>query len=406
VLQVLHPLEVGDDDAAGVGEDVRHHQHAVRREDLVRARRRRAVRPLHDDAAPQQVRVARVQHAVERRGDERVALEREQLLGRDAARPLEGRQGAARREVRVERVRVEAAVGGDRARRILHADDPRAEILRGARGPRADVAEPLHDDPHAVDGDPEPLSGLGQHHDDPAARRRLAPVRAAERDRLAGDRGGREPVQLPVLVHDPRHHLRVGVDVGRGDVALRPEQVVRLVDELAGDLLELVAREQARVAVDAALRAAERHADDRGLPRHQLREGADLVEVDLGVESQAALVRAARAVVLDAVARERVDAPVRQPDGDLHAELAVGAAQDLADVGRDAETVRRDAEPVLDRLDRRDLRGPRNAGRRRWARACRRVVRSLLAHGARSCHGARRQAAVADRAGAPDRRRA
>ena len=76
--------------------------------------------------------------------------------------------------------------------------------------------------------------------------------------------------------------------------------------------IELVAR-----AVDAALRAAVGDAHDRGLPGHQHRQRAHLVEVDVGVVAQAALVRAAGAVVLHAVTLEDVDLAVREAHGDL-----------------------------------------------------------------------------------------
>jgi hypothetical protein len=48
-----------------------------------------------------------------------------------------------------------------------------------------------------------------------------------------------------------------------------PMTFVDLVDERAGDLLDLVALELRAGRVDPALRAAEWHAGDRGLPRHQ-----------------------------------------------------------------------------------------------------------------------------------------
>ena len=79
--------------------------------------------------------------------------------------------------------------------------------------------------------------------------------------------------------------------------------------------------------VDAALRAAERHPGDRGLPGHQGGQRADLVEVDLGVVADAALVRAPGAVVLDAVARVDVDLAVRELDRDLHLDLPVGGPE-------------------------------------------------------------------------------
>jgi hypothetical protein len=48
VLQVLHPLEIGDDPAASVGVHVGDHKHAVAMQDLVRGGRRRIVGALDD----------------------------------------------------------------------------------------------------------------------------------------------------------------------------------------------------------------------------------------------------------------------------------------------------------------------------------------------------------------------
>src|SRR5436189_6071111 len=66
LLEALHPFEVGDHDAAGVGEDVRKDDDALVLEDLVRARRDRAVRPLDDDLRLHLVGVLRRDHLLER----------------------------------------------------------------------------------------------------------------------------------------------------------------------------------------------------------------------------------------------------------------------------------------------------------------------------------------------------
>ena len=59
------------------------------------------------------------------------------------------------------------------------------------------------------------------------ARSLLASDRAADRDRLAGDDAEhRVADDHRVGVEHPRHHLRVGADVGRGDVLLRPDLVM------------------------------------------------------------------------------------------------------------------------------------------------------------------------------------
>src|SRR5207244_4716909 len=55
--EVLHPLEVGDGDAAGVREDVWHDRNPLLAEDLVRLDRRRSVRALYDEQRVDPVRV-------------------------------------------------------------------------------------------------------------------------------------------------------------------------------------------------------------------------------------------------------------------------------------------------------------------------------------------------------------
>ena len=110
-------------------------------------------------------------------------------------------------------------------------------------------------------------------------------------------------------------------------------------------------------AVDAALGAAERDPGDRGLPGHQRGERAHLVDVDLGVEADAALVGAAGAVVLDAVAGEDVDLAVGELDRDLDGDLAVGRPEDDPDVVGELQAVGRHVEVVADDVEVRHL-GP------------------------------------------------
>ena len=60
LLQVLHPFEVADDDAAGIAEDVGDHEDFLAlRKDLVRVRRGRAIGPLGKDAAAQSAAMLR-----------------------------------------------------------------------------------------------------------------------------------------------------------------------------------------------------------------------------------------------------------------------------------------------------------------------------------------------------------
>jgi hypothetical protein len=64
------------------------------------------------------------------------------------------------------------------------------------------------------------------------------------------------------------------------------------------------------------------------------------------VVADAALVRAAGAVVLDPEAREDVDLAVGEPDRNLDLDLAVGGAEDGLDVVGDPQAVRGNIEVV------------------------------------------------------------
>src|SRR5206468_5283050 len=107
--------------------------------------------------------------------------------------------------------------------------------------------------------------------------------------------------------------------------------------EAAGHPLELALRHLLRVAGDAALRAAERDAGERALPRHPHRERTHLVDDDVRVVADAALRRATRDVVGDAITDEDLRRPVIHLDGDRDLDRLLAAAQDRNEVRVDIE---------------------------------------------------------------------
>ena len=143
------------------------------------------------------------------------------------------------RDVVVKRGGVDAVLVLDGAVRVGDGDHRRAELLHDPGGPGADVAVALDDELGRGGAEAERRSGLAEHVDAAAAGRGLAAKRALEGDGLAGDDRRRMAVELSVLVHHPGHHLGVRVDVGCGDVTGGAEDLLDLVHEGAGDLLEL-----------------------------------------------------------------------------------------------------------------------------------------------------------------------
>ena len=201
-------------------------------------------------------------------------------------------------------------------------------------------------DARALERYSRPLRVLDRREDDAAAGRSLASERPAELHGLAGDARRVVTVALAELVHHPRHRLRVRVHVRRGDVAVDAEDVRDHPREAA--LLRLA--HQVRLTLDATLRAAERKVGDRRLPRHQRGERAHLVDVGLRVVTDAALVRAARAVVLHAVAVEHHEPAVVHANGNLNRQLAVTAAQHVPHLVVEADAVGCSIEEVRDGL--------------------------------------------------------
>src|SRR5205823_7004124 len=166
---------------------------------------------------------------------------------------------------------------------------------RAARWSGAAFGEPL------LDAVREPLSsGLD------------AALGSADARILPGDHAA-ELVPLPfavgVLAEQQPHDGAVGSDVRRGDVEVRPDQRLEPVHVTERQRLQLLGAEALRIDLDPAFAAPERHVGDGGLPGHLRCEYFEEIERDVLMEARAALVRAARLVVLHAVGLEALRPP-------------------------------------------------------------------------------------------------
>ena len=127
-------------------------------------------------------------------------------------------------------------------------------------------------------------------------------------DRLAGDAGGLEPVDTSPYSFMIQAITCASVPMSGAGMSLsRPDHVVDLLDELAGQALQLAARELVGIAIDPPLGAAERKVDHGRLPGHQAGQRPGFVLVDGGMVAQAPLERPAGIVVLHPVADEVAD---------------------------------------------------------------------------------------------------
>ena len=161
---------------------------------------------------------------------------------------------------------------------------------------------------------------------------------AAQRDGLAGDyAGGGGAVVHGVRVHHPRHGLGVGVDVRGGNILVRADDDADLAGVAPCDALEFRARIVARVETDATLGAAKGQVDRSSLDGHPGRQGHDFRQRDVLVVAHAALARAARYVVLHAVAFEVSDGAVVKFDRNVHDQHTLGSLERLYPFGLPAQ---------------------------------------------------------------------
>ena len=98
--------------------------------------------------------------------------------------------------------------------------------------------------------------------------------------------------------------------------------------------LQFAYRKQLRVTGYGALGPSEWNVHNCAFPGHPHGQGADFVQADVGVVSNAALGRAPGHAVLHPVSREYVDAPVIHSHGEIDYELSLGVVSESAGCSR------------------------------------------------------------------------
>src|SRR6185503_10811269 len=127
----------------GIAQDVRNKEDTLVEEDAVGLRTGRAVRRLGDDLRRDPRCVVLADLVLDRRGDEDVAVELEQLRVGYLLRPGEPRDGTGLALVRIHFQRIDALRVVDAAARVRESHDLRAKLRHELRGERAGVAEAL-----------------------------------------------------------------------------------------------------------------------------------------------------------------------------------------------------------------------------------------------------------------------
>ncbi len=184
------------------------------------------------------------------------------------------------------------------AARVRHGDDLGPDAAEQARHMLTRIAEALNRHAQTFGRQAQPLGQVTGQVKAAARRRVLTPDRTAQRNRLAGDHSGRRlPLDGGVLIGHPAHDHGVGVDIGRRDIAIRPDDARESLDIGARQPLQLGLGQALGVDLHRPLAAAIGQVGHRALHRHPEGQGFDLFHRGVRVETDAALGRAARVVI-------------------------------------------------------------------------------------------------------------
>ena len=176
--------------------------------------------------------------------------------------------------------------------------------------------------------------------------------RAADRDRFAGDDFVHAiPLIDRIGVHEPRHDLLVRPHVGAHDVGMRTDERNHFLHVTPRDGFELVPRKLGGIARNAAFGAAVGQIGERAFPAHPHGERRGFSHGKTGRETGAALGRAKRQVVLNAIALESLNAAVVHVNRERDRDGALRIHQPIAVVAIDFQVIGDDLELVASHLE-------------------------------------------------------
>ena len=311
---VLGPFEIGDHDAAGIGQDVGNDEDVPGVQHIVGKGRHRSVGQLQDDFRLDLLGVLGGDLVFQGGRDQQFAFAFQQFGVGDFTAGPEGR-GAGNELgfglVYHDLVRVHAVGIMDRRLGIRDSDDAEAVLVQQPGARVRGIAESLEDDPGFSRDHPQFLFEMAEDDVPAPSGGVVAAERAAEHDRLAGDHRRRGMADdVGVFVGHPPHHRGVGIDIGGGNVPVGTDEVVKRADVGAAQPFQFEVREPLGVHRHSALGAAERQVDDGAFEGHPKSQGHHLVQGDAGVVADSPLGGAAGVVVTAAPGVERLQGAV------------------------------------------------------------------------------------------------
>ncbi len=216
---------------------------------------------------------------------------------------------------------------------VVHdCDDFGPHILENLSAPAIYIPESEEGNFHAFDGDSDSWEHFCKGVGNTLSCCFFASCGSAELDGFAGDDaecvvvlvGGRHHVGIC----EPCHDLGVGADIWSGDIDIGSDLVHDGRAVASGESLDFSLGESTGIDIDAAFAASEWDAYDGALHGHEEGEGLDIIEVDIGVEPEAAFVWSAGVVVLDSVPFEEPMVSVVHFDGEVDHDFVFWLGED------------------------------------------------------------------------------
>src|SRR5262249_5969878 len=142
----------------------------------------------------------------------------------------------------------------DAAFGITHGNHFHSNLVQQLSGDAAGIAKPLDCCRRMLVIDLFDLAGAANYIDAAAGCGFMASERTAKKSRFARDHAGNAmAARHAVSVHNPRHDLSIGINVGSGNVAVGTDEVRDFVSVAPGKALKFTTREILGIADDAAL---------------------------------------------------------------------------------------------------------------------------------------------------------
>src|SRR5579859_4679124 len=278
-LKVLHPFEVAYSHAPGIGQNVRNDNNTLLEENFICFRSSGTISSLSNNAGLDAVSVSRRDNSLGSGRNQDVARNFQRILHAYILGLREVNHAPLFLFVTQHIGRIKAGFVINTPTSITNGNNLTALVMEEARRNRASITVALNAHPRALQRHSHAFSGLASDKQHTGCGRVVTAFTSSNRERFAGDYGG-DGVSFMhgVRIHYPCHHLRVCIDIRRGNIAMRSNNDRYFGRIAASHALQLGGVHILGVADDTTFGTAKGNTDDGAFPGHPHSQRLDLVE--------------------------------------------------------------------------------------------------------------------------------